>query len=423
MLQYILRLIALAAFVFVAVAPAHADSWAPPETQAYLSADGMVLFTVTPRDIVSPLDYFEDSIEGREPAGVRRDGNVHPRGLLERRGADGRWVTIWEARLVNEVAPVSALVADSGEHVVTFDNWHFRGHGDDAIVIYGPGGAVVRSLGLDDLLPENYVAALPASTSSINWGGEHSLSDDGTRLILKIVVPDSARSSRDYEYLDLALRLLDGSVIEPGDPAWEAALSRAGVVLEERDEAERLRLEALVSPLLSPATDDIGDWNSYLREAFERNDPNWPRGFADVTVLFPREHQRHEESIGWAREALFDWHYEGEAMAFGSPSPEALSTVLIRLAGEVAPGALDGVRVFVAADDQDSAAIAAAFAHTGATYVQINPAVPISPRPEWVSGEAPRIISEAAEAEMDEMMREIDALAADGAATDPSEAE
>lgn len=409
-IQYILCRIGIGVFLLFAAVAAHADSWLPPEEQTYFSPDGAVRLTVTPRDITSPLDYFEDHVEGREPAGVRRGGNVHPRGLLERRGVDGRWSTIWETRLVNEVAPVSALVANSGEHVVTFDNWHFMGHGNDAVVIYGPGGVVVRSLGLDGLMPEDYVAALPASVSSIDWGGDHSLSEDETRLILKIVIPGSGRSSRDYEHLDLALRLADGSVVEPRDPTWESALSRATNVLAERNEAERARREALITALHAPENGDIRHWNSYLREAFERNDPDWPQGSTSVTVLLPREDERHQVSIGWAREELFDRHYEGQALTFGSPSPDVLTTALTGLASEISPGALDGVRLFVAAGDSDSARIAAAFAHTGADYVQLDPAIPIPPRPEWVSGDAPRIMAEAAEAETEELMREIDAL-------------
>lgn len=42
----------------------------------------------------------------------------------------------WTAPLSNRVAPVSALVSDSGRYVVTFDNWDQVGYGDDVVAVY-----------------------------------------------------------------------------------------------------------------------------------------------------------------------------------------------------------------------------------------------------------------------------------------------
>lgn len=178
----------------ISFAPAWADSWFLPETETYLSADGDIRLTVVPRRLESQLAFFEDKVKGQEPAGPAAGvSSERAGGTLERRLPNGEWSLVWRTSLLNDVAPVSALVANGGDYVVTFDNWHSIGYGDNVVVIYGPRGQVVRSLGLDDFLSPRQIETLPASISSIHWAKSRNLSADGQSLHLEIARPDDER--------------------------------------------------------------------------------------------------------------------------------------------------------------------------------------------------------------------------------------
>ena len=49
------------------------------------------------------------------------------------RSDKGKLKKLWAIPLVNEVSPVDALVSDKDDYVITFDNWHSVGYGDDAV--------------------------------------------------------------------------------------------------------------------------------------------------------------------------------------------------------------------------------------------------------------------------------------------------
>ena len=286
---------------------AHADSWAPATRQVYFSPDRHARFTVEPRAIGGPLEYFDDKVKGNEPAGQQRGAPDKARGLLERQEADGRWVTLWTKPLVNDVSPVSAIVANGGGHVVTFDNWHAMGWGDDAVAIYGADGGLVRAMGLTAFLPEDYVKALPRSVSSIHWSGKHALSAAGDRLVLEIVVPsdrDESAASRRYAHVEVDLS--SGRVIPPAGAEWARALAeakRGAAAQQADDEAAR---QARIAPLLGPATMGEREWHGYLVEAFMRLDPDWMEDFPSNTVLRDPAAKDYKPSEGWVRDALLE---------------------------------------------------------------------------------------------------------------------
>jgi hypothetical protein len=66
----------------------------------------------------------------------------------------------------------------------------------------------------------------------------------------------------------------------------------------------------------------------------------------------------------------------------GSPSQDPLVSVLAKIFGDLSAGRLKGARIYVAADDAHTAAIARALAHTGAKYIQLDPEEPIPQRRE-----------------------------------------
>ncbi|HEX8189167.1 MAG TPA: hypothetical protein VF586_12500 [Pyrinomonadaceae bacterium] len=189
-----------------------ADSWALPAPQKYYSESRRYYVEVIPRALESQLKYFEDKAAKKEPAGSRPGvGNNYCRGVLYGRKEGGAYEKVWEARLSNDVAPVSALVSDGGGYVATFDNWHSVGFGDDVVVIYGPGGRLVRKLALTDIAPTTSI--FPRSVSSIFWGGKHYIDERSLQLVLKVL---SEWSPHDEEgkYREVRVDLKTGEFVD-----------------------------------------------------------------------------------------------------------------------------------------------------------------------------------------------------------------
>jgi TonB family protein len=174
------------AVALIAALRVRADSWSLPERETFHSADGRWRLVVTPKKLKGQLEYFADKVAGNPDAGAAEGVRANEaRGELFRKASGGTWLRVARWRLVNEVAPVSALVANDGT-VVTFDNWHSMGYGDDIVVIYRADGTLVRKLGLADILDEEDISQLRHSVSSIWWSGAHRLDHEKRLLILEI---------------------------------------------------------------------------------------------------------------------------------------------------------------------------------------------------------------------------------------------
>jgi hypothetical protein len=168
-----------------------ADTWADPETRTYASADGSHRFTTIP--------------PGHPGNPVTDPRKARCLGRLEARQKDGSYARVWERPLSNAVSPVSAVVGDGGDHVVTFDNWHGVGRGSNVVVIYGPTGRLVRALGLRDFLTDDEILRLPRSISSTHWGGGHVLDEKNGCVVLRVKGDPKAKEVR--------LRLETGAVV------------------------------------------------------------------------------------------------------------------------------------------------------------------------------------------------------------------
>lgn len=162
------------------------DSWFLPERETVQSADGQWRLTITPKQLKGQLEYFMDKVAGALDAGAAEGIHANEaRGELYHKTGGGTWRRVARWRLVNEVAPVSALVTNDGT-VVTFDNWHSVGYGNDVVVIYRSDGSVVRKLGLADLLEDEDISQLRRSVSSIWWSGTHRVDQEKRVLMLEI---------------------------------------------------------------------------------------------------------------------------------------------------------------------------------------------------------------------------------------------
>ena len=204
----------VAILLLLASGAASADSWGPPTPFTATSGSGTYRLTVYPRQIDGPLAFFSDKVDGKEPAGQRADAQARSEATLEKLGS-GSYGLVWRKPLANDVAPLSALVADDGRFV-TFDNWHHAGIGQDAIVIYRADGTIVRELGVGDVIGGEAFEKLPRSVSSVWWGGEHRLSYDGAAIELQVVT--SLGPNENPRFRTVRLDLSTGALL-PGETA------------------------------------------------------------------------------------------------------------------------------------------------------------------------------------------------------------
>lgn len=369
-----------------------ADSWAPPKEAQYVSANGFTRVTITPRPLGGAGGYFSDKVDGVEPAGQRvGDSQTQPLALLEQRDTDGSWRPVWNAPLVNDVAPVHALVTNDGGHLVTFDNWHSMGHGTDVVVVYDHRGDLIRKLALKDFLPEAYIAFLPRSVSSLWWGRDHYLNEEDGELVLQVNQPDS-KPHQAGRPVDVRIRLADGEVLPHEGGAWTGAM----VKVRELDEGRQkrwLELRALrATPLEAPRGNDAKEWRDYMVELRARLNESSGNQHAGA-VLPARGDANHTDSadqiMGMLDEFAADRQFSRGHFVFVSPSPEALAGVLEDKLRSVKPRAMEGARITFVGMPKDGFLVEAAAANSGADIVllDIRAAVPgmvlRDPIPEW----------------------------------------
>lgn len=375
-----LRLLALATIlVSVTPSPSCADSWMLPATATYTSCAGHARLTVTPRDLQSQLGYFEDKVKKIEPAGQKEGGAPAASARLERL-VDKRWRVIWEHQIANDVAPVSALVRDDGEYAVTFDDWHGTGYGPNAVVVYDARGKLVRALALSDIVPADYIDALPHSVSSIQWRRDPRFSADGQKVIIPVVIP-SEDFGADAATIDIAIDLADGKVSPINAIAWDTALATGRKVLAAQIAAEAAKKAAFLAPLLGPKINTEREWHGYLREAVGRliGDNETP----STTVLRLPGTDDYGVSETWVHDALTESYADKVALA--SLSEPNLVVVLKKVTSKLPAQSLSKVTVFIAASDQSWSEIAATMQRTGAKIIQLNPTKAIPQRPERIT--------------------------------------
>jgi hypothetical protein len=185
--------------VIIPFKTAWTDSWALPEKTKYFSENKKFRFTVTPG-----------------PVGRREPGEPETCiGTLEvKENGKNKYNTVWEKTLSNEVAPVSALVTNSGNYVITFDNWHELGYGDNVIVIYNQKGETIRQLGLNSFLSNKEIKKLPHTVSSIWWGGAHHFDQNEEFVVLEISTGGKLYVDEAVKYRHIFLKLSDGTVVK-----------------------------------------------------------------------------------------------------------------------------------------------------------------------------------------------------------------
>lgn len=148
---------ALALVLFLIVTQAIADSWPPAKAAGLASPTGQIVVRVIPGSNVNAVYGFSGLENGKTATAT-----------FYRLDSTANYQTVREIFLLNPVAPVFAVIADSGE-LVTLDDWHNMGVGNAVAVVYSPGGKVLRSYRLADIYTEVEIKKFDRSVSSIWW--------------------------------------------------------------------------------------------------------------------------------------------------------------------------------------------------------------------------------------------------------------
>ena len=180
-----------------------ADTWAPPEPQRYCSSNKNYCLEIIPGDSMHQCQ-----------------------GILSAVGKKGEYHRIWATNLANAISPVTALVSDDGDYVVTFDNWYRIGWGNEVVVIYGANGALIKKYGLGDILSEDEIEKIPRTVASRWWGGEHVIDEEKKTLILKVVSNGEMPYSEEAQFNEIHIDLKTGELTEDSSKVDTCPLMR-----------------------------------------------------------------------------------------------------------------------------------------------------------------------------------------------------
>lgn len=185
------------------VQPAGAESTALPGEQDYYSADGRLVFGVTPRSDRA------DSCQGELFA-------------LDK----GRLKLLWRHPLANRFAPGEVMVGNDGT-VLTLDNRDSVGTGDTVVVVYGPDGTKRFNFELEQLMSEQEIHDTVYVTSSSRWWRRDNqtarIDEAGRRIIIATTAGVRAISLNNgaIQRLDEATVDLGRYSRSPGNPKEE----------------------------------------------------------------------------------------------------------------------------------------------------------------------------------------------------------
>jgi hypothetical protein len=172
-----LKRIAVLAAMFGALSGARgstadADSWAAPRVREVFSDSREYFVRILPGESLGDTSGFRGQKKGK-----------YSTAEFYRRAHDRSYRLVAETTLLNPVAPVEVLVANSGA-LITIDNWHNAGYGK-IVTLYTPAGKLARAYELQDLFEREEIERFPHSVSSIHWrnGPLYVRDDQKTALI------------------------------------------------------------------------------------------------------------------------------------------------------------------------------------------------------------------------------------------------
>lgn len=184
--HYVLILIG----VFVTM-NAKADFWDIPKIKTYYSENKEYKLVITPRIVPDKYYLWNHYKNGRYPQ-TRKILRKKERFMKNITGQDTittpctaelyrlngtECILVWKRKMLNYLCPFSAIVANDGSSIATFDNWYSIGYGDNVFVIYDNEGNTKRTYKLEEISPfalNDYLMTI----SSLYWNYKVRYIDD-----------------------------------------------------------------------------------------------------------------------------------------------------------------------------------------------------------------------------------------------------
>ena len=179
-----------------------ADKWPAPSVQDYYSADSSYFVRVFP--FTTPVKYhkWQEASPKKKRRFSAKDTVQTPCHAMLYERTKVAPSLIWKQNLVNQIAPVDAIVSNDGRYVVTFDNHHSMGYGKDVMVVYDYQGNLLKQYSLEQISPfpiNRYVA----SRSSLWWHRTTPAFVTSDKLSLSYTTKDTITKSRVYSLVKL----------------------------------------------------------------------------------------------------------------------------------------------------------------------------------------------------------------------------
>ncbi|MHC4553288.1 MAG: hypothetical protein ACYSUT_11085 [Planctomycetota bacterium] len=155
------RYLTIISFIWMGIFSAicYSDSWLPAGPVIYSSNNKNFTALVIPgSEKIRPEMYVyhekNQDFSGLEWVPWLTEGSWtdHQKKVMEKWQQDSRRKLLWNVKLENKIAPVAVFVSDDGRHVVTLDNWHRVGYGDEVVAFYGADG-LIKKYDLETIIP------------------------------------------------------------------------------------------------------------------------------------------------------------------------------------------------------------------------------------------------------------------------------
>ncbi len=138
----------------------NADSWISAQPTVFVSEGGFYTALIIPGSKESPGQLHVYREETPNPSAKLGDIQMQPGESWEdyQQRYPQKWQNdparqlLWNTKLENEVAPVDVFVSDDGQYVVTLDNWHKVGYGDEVVAFYHKDG-LIKKYNLETIIP------------------------------------------------------------------------------------------------------------------------------------------------------------------------------------------------------------------------------------------------------------------------------
>lgn len=155
-------------FILVCSHQATADTWASPKIKDYYNTDSTFYARIVPTTIPDKYSQWRNASIKKKKKFSPKDTLIVPcYAIMYKRTKNGDSL-IWQKKLINRIAPMTALVSSDGSYLVTFDNWSSLGYGVDVMAYYDRGGNLIKRHMLEDISPFP-INTFRITTSSIWW--------------------------------------------------------------------------------------------------------------------------------------------------------------------------------------------------------------------------------------------------------------